>query len=179
MEQLKDAEARINEFIRANPGTSRTESYERLRLGLWHHYFDSEHSPELTTWCRLFARAYHADRRTRESKRLKKTVEDPRFAVSYMPEKHRVTLMSEGHLFVDPVPRHWHAGLMVPFVVDHRRKICEYRRMYITRSASTDTVLHELAHAMERHRVNYSSNNHDGQFASFHSDLRAFYQENW
>lgn len=172
MNQVDDAETRIKDVQRVFRCT-RTEAFNYLNLEKWHHFFDGVYNDELTVWCREFAEQFNNATLSESSQFLRKTCEDPRFGVYIMPRRSLTTHMKDGELYFKR--KRTHAGLMVPFEVDYESETASYRRMFIS-YVSDELIIHELAHAMEPHRVRYTSENHDGEFWTFYSELIRFYR---
>ena len=176
----KPVSRNLKAYQKDHPGISRKQAFDKLALHQWHYFFEPKEAPELTKLCKKIAHGFLKQNPTWEGAILLESVcQHEQFGVYVLPPVARVPQLfsEENYIVLSPRTRVAHAGLMVPFGVRHLERKADYRKMFVqVNMLSKDLILHEMAHAMED-RVEYTEENHDGNFMKFYEQLKQYVAE--
>ena len=184
-EYLADAEKRMSDITSARPRviTSRKKAFACLHLDKWYYRFDCVRLEQECEFCKQLAHLYNQSRKSPESKELLRQTSNPAFAVYRLPRSARQCALEGDKLVMTGYHDVQPAAMAAPFDVKYATRFGKstsgYRCIFIKQmalAAYMEVLLHEMAHLMEPHRVEWSDvDNHTGSFNAILQDLRAFF----
>lgn len=191
---LHDARARLLGYIQEqlkkppSPHTYKV-AFDNLMFKQWHYFFALNELSQARLLCQQIAVQFYKhmqgrrntqnkqDKLLRAARLLCTICLNPRFNVYLLPKRARQIeldmqkgrfAISNHEVEVQP------AGLAVPFDVDWYHLTSTFRQMFV-KEPTIAIILHEMAHFMEKYRVEFTKRNHDRDFDTFHTHLRDFY----